>query len=52
MTVAPFHTGSGEDHPVWHDQSECHAGKEIKRDGNAVPGKNGDYCKICKGLKG
>ena len=51
MTVNAFHTSSDEDRPVWHDQSECHAGKEIKNDGNAVAGKNGDYCKICKALK-
>ena len=47
-TVAPFHTDSDEDDPVYHDNSECAYGQEIKRNDNDKPGKNGrrrcDWC--------
>jgi hypothetical protein len=37
MTKVPdFHTSNDEDKPVYHFESECQYGKEIKRDGNAV----------------
>jgi H+-transporting ATPase len=47
-TVAPFHTDSDEDDPVYHDNSECAYGQEIKRNSNDKPGKDGrrrcDWC--------
>jgi H+-transporting ATPase len=46
--VAPFHTDSDEDNPVYHDNSDCPYGQEIKRNDNDKPGKNGrrrcDWC--------
>jgi H+-transporting ATPase len=47
-TVAPFHTDSDEDDPVYHDNSDCAYGQEIKRNDNDKPGKDGrrrcDWC--------
>lgn len=38
----------GKHREVYHDQSECQHGKEIKRDGNDVPGTGGHpHCKRC-----
>ena len=48
LRVAPFHTDSDEDNPVYHDNSDCPYGQEIKRNDNDKPGKNGrrrcDWC--------
>jgi H+-transporting ATPase len=47
-TVAPFHTDSDEDDPVYHDNSDCPYGQEIKRNDNDKPGTDGrrrcDWC--------
>ena len=47
-TVAPFHTDSDEENPVYHDNSDCPYGQEIKRNDNDKPGKDGrrrcDWC--------
>lgn len=46
--MAPFHTNTDPDDPVYHDNSDCVYGQEIKRDGNGIPGKDGrrqcDWC--------
>jgi hypothetical protein len=43
--VDPFHTLNQEYPPthrdIYHDDSECDYGNEIKRDGNDVPGTGG-----------
>jgi H+-transporting ATPase len=48
LRVAPFHTDSDEDKPVYHDNSDCPYGQEIKRNDTDKPGKNGrrrcDWC--------
>jgi H+-transporting ATPase len=48
LRVAPFHTDGDEDNPVYHDNSDCPYGQEIKRNDNDKPGKNGrrrcDWC--------
>lgn len=54
--VDPFHTKNEEYPPthrnVYHDESECEYGKEIKRDGNDVPGTDGrPRCDRCKELR-
>jgi hypothetical protein len=45
--VAPFHAGSGPD-GVYHDNSGCAHGQELKANGHAKPGKRGrrrcDWC--------
>lgn len=45
MKVDPFHTVNEEYPPthrnVYHDESDCEYGKEIKRDRNDVPGEDG-----------
>ena len=47
-TVAPFHTDSDEDEPVYHDNSDCAYGQEIKRNNNDKPGKDGRHrCDWC-----
>ena len=47
-TVAPFHTDSDENDPVYHDNSDCPYGQEIVRNDNDKPGKDGrrrcDWC--------
>jgi hypothetical protein len=53
--VAAFHTDSDdyrpEDKLVYHDQSECGYGKEIKRNGNDVAGTAGRRrCDRCTDL--
>jgi H+-transporting ATPase len=40
MTLAPFHTDTDPEDPVFHDQAECPYGNEIKRNGNAHPGSD------------
>jgi H+-transporting ATPase len=46
--VAPFHTDTDPEDPVYHDNSKCPYGQEIMRDGNSQPGKDGrrrcDWC--------
>jgi H+-transporting ATPase len=46
--VAPFHTDTDPADPVYHDNSDCPYGQEIKRQGNDSPGTNGrrrcDWC--------
>jgi hypothetical protein len=46
--VAPFHTDTDPEDPVYHDDSACPYGQEIKRNGNAKPGPAGrrrcDWC--------
>jgi H+-transporting ATPase len=48
LRVAPFHTDSDEDNPVYHDNSDCPYGQEIKRNDNDKPGADGrrrcDWC--------
>jgi len=47
-TVAPFHTDSDEDVPVYHDSGDCPYGQEIVRNGNDKPGKDGRrQCEWC-----
>jgi hypothetical protein len=45
MKVDPFHTDNEEYPPthrnVYQDESECQYGKEIKADGNDIPGTDG-----------
>jgi H+-transporting ATPase len=47
-TVAPFHTDSDENDPVYHDNGDCAYGQEIVRNGNSKRGKDGrrrcDWC--------
>jgi hypothetical protein len=54
-TVDPFHTNNEEYPPthrnVYHDESGCEYGQEIKRDANDIPGKNGrPRCDRCEEL--
>lgn len=46
--VAPFHTRSHEDHPVYHDRDDCPFGQEVTGNGNDQPGTHGrvrcDWC--------
>ena len=46
--VAPFHTDTDPEDPVYHDNSDCPYGQEIKRNGNDKPGTGGrrrcDWC--------
>jgi H+-transporting ATPase len=48
LLVNPFHTDTDPEDPVYHDQSECPYGQEIKRNGNNKPGTAGrrrcDWC--------
>ena len=48
LRVAPFHTDSDEDDPVYHDNSDCPYGQEIKRNDNYKLGTDGrrrcDWC--------
>jgi H+-transporting ATPase len=39
--IAAFYTSTETDDPVYHDNSACPYGKEIKADGNDEPGKDG-----------
>jgi hypothetical protein len=53
--INPFHTDSDkyqeEDKKVYHDQSKCGHGKEIKRNGHNVAGTDGrDLCDRCNDL--
>jgi hypothetical protein len=53
--IEPFHTNSDEyreeDRRVYHDQSECGYGKEIKRNGHDVAGTDDrDLCDRCEDL--
>ena len=53
--IPAFHTDSTlyrpEDQQVYHDQSECGYGKEIKRDGNDIAGTDGRRrCERCADL--
>jgi hypothetical protein len=53
--VPAFHTNSDEYRPedklVYHDESECGYGKEIKRNGHDVPGTDGRRrCDRCDDL--
>jgi hypothetical protein len=55
VKVNAFHTDTTSYSPqhreVYHDQSECHYGKEIKKDGNDIPGTAGrPRCDRCKEL--
>jgi hypothetical protein len=51
--TGPFHTSSSEDDPVYHNNSKCEHGQEVKRDGNDVPGRNGRrLCDRCRTLNG
>ena len=47
-TVAPFHTDTDPEDPVYHDRSDCPYGQEITRNGNDKPGTDGrrrcDWC--------
>jgi H+-transporting ATPase len=47
-TVAPFHTRTHEDNPVYHDRDDCPYGQEVTGDGNGEPGTGGrrrcDWC--------
>ncbi len=46
-TVAPFHAGSGPA-GVYHDNSGCAYGQELKANGHAKPGKAGRRrCEWC-----
>jgi H+-transporting ATPase len=46
-TVAPFHAGSGSD-GVYHDNSGCSYGQELKANGHSEPGKSGRRrCEWC-----
>jgi H+-transporting ATPase len=46
--AAPFHTGTGDGDPVYHDSSDCPYGQEIRRDGNDEPGTgDGRRCDWC-----
>jgi hypothetical protein len=46
-----FHTQTYEEHPVFHDNSACEHGQEVKRDGNAILGEdNRDRCRRCAEL--
>ena len=54
--VDPFHTDNEEYPPthrnVYHDESECEYGQEIKRDGNDVAGEDGrPRCDRCTELR-
>ena len=53
--VAPFHTDTDPDDPVYHDSSDCPYGQEIKRDGNDEPGTGGrrrcDWCARHRGQR-
>ena len=44
----PFHTDTDPEDPVYHDNSDCPYGQEIKRNGNDKPGSGGrrrcDWC--------
>ena len=46
--VAPFHTDTDPEDPVYHDRSDCPYGQEIKANGNDKPGRAGrrrcDWC--------
>jgi H+-transporting ATPase len=46
--VAPFYTDTDPEEPVYHDNSDCPYGQEIKRHGNDSPGTDGrrrcDWC--------
>lgn len=46
--VSPFYTDTDPDDPVYHNQSECPYGKEIKKNGNDHSGTAGrrlcDWC--------
>jgi len=46
--VSPFHTETDHDDPVYHDNSDCPYGREIKNNGNDEPGEDGrrrcDWC--------
>jgi len=46
--VAPFHTTSNEEIPVYHDRSDCPYGQEIIQSGNDEPGiddrRRCDWC--------
>ncbi|HUZ20800.1 MAG TPA: plasma-membrane proton-efflux P-type ATPase [Acidimicrobiales bacterium] len=47
-TVSPFHTDTDPEDPVYHDNSDCPYGKEITRNGNSQPGKDGRRrCEWC-----
>ncbi len=47
-TVAPFHTDTDPQDPVYHDNRDCPYGQEIKSNGNDKPGTGGrrrcDWC--------
>jgi H+-transporting ATPase len=47
-TVAPFHTRTHEDNPVYHDRDDCPYGAEVTGDANDEPGIDGrvrcDWC--------
>jgi hypothetical protein len=46
-TVAPFHAGSGRA-GVYHDNSGCAYGQELKANGHSKPGKRGRRrCEWC-----
>ena len=46
--VDPYYSADSEDHDVYHDDSECPAGKRIKPE-NRRAGKDGrKKCIICK----
>ncbi len=46
--VPPFHTDSDPEDPVYHDNGDCPYGREIRRNGNDLPGTDGrrrcDWC--------
>jgi len=46
-----FHTSSYEPDPVYHNNSKCEHGQEIKNDGNDLPGDDGRrVCDQCAKL--
>jgi hypothetical protein len=46
-TVAPFHTTTASDEPVFHDLCACPYGQEITRDGHDVAGVAARRCEWC-----
>jgi H+-transporting ATPase len=46
--VAPFHTDTDPEDPVYHDNRDCPYGKEIMRNANSKPGNGGRRrCEWC-----
>jgi H+-transporting ATPase len=48
--VAPFHTDTDPDDPVYHDSGDCPYGQAITQHANAIPGRDGRRrCEWCTG---